>query len=100
MNPDKRTPEQHALAYAENIIGTLRAPSVVRVTSLRVRAAKSPFYQGSLASTEVTGGRLLYDLGNRQWDIPQLRTLLRQVPSNSHPVEDFEVEHASPAICP
>src|SRR4029079_18407571 len=43
-------------------------------------------------------GRFVYDLGNGQWDIPKLRTLLPQVLSNSHPVEDFEVEHAFPDL--
>lgn len=97
-NVDKRTPEQHALAYAENIIATLREPFVVLDKSLRVRTANTAFYRDFHVSKEETQGRFVYDLGNGQWDIPQLRTLLSQVLSNSHPVEDFEVEHAFPAI--
>jgi PAS domain S-box-containing protein len=97
-NVDKRTPEQHALAYAENIIATLREPFVVLDKSLRVRTANAAFYRDFHASKEETEGRFVYDLGNGQWDIPQLRTLLLNVLSNSHPVEDFEVEHAFPAI--
>jgi len=97
-NPDKRTPDQHALAYAENIIATLREPFVVLDKSLRVRTANAAFYQDFHVSKEETQGRFVYDLGNGQWDIPQLRTLLLQVLSNSHPVEDFEVEHAFPAL--
>ncbi len=98
-NIDKRTDElQHALAYAENIIATLREPFVVLDKSLRVRTANPAFYRDFHASKEETEGRLLYELGDGQWDIPQLRTLLPQVLSNSHPVEDFEVQHAFPAI--
>ena len=98
-NSDKRTHElQHALAYAENIIATLREPFVVLDKSLRVRTANAAFYRDFHASKEETEGRFVYDLGNGQWDIPQLRTLLPQVLTNSHPVEDFEVEHAFPAI--
>jgi PAS domain S-box-containing protein len=37
-------------------------------------------------------------LGNGQWDIPRLRTLLERVLSNSHPIHDFDVEHDFPAI--
>ena len=66
--------------------------------SLRVRTANAAFYRDFHASKEETEGRFVYDLGNGQWDIPQLRTLLSQVLSNSHPVEDFEVEHAFPAL--
>jgi PAS domain S-box-containing protein len=98
MNPDKRTPEQHALAYAENIIATLREPFLVLDKNLRVRTANAAFYRDFHASKGETEGRFVYELGNGQWNIPQLRTLLPQVLSNSHPVEDFEVEHAFPAI--
>ena len=98
VNVDKRTPGQHALAYAENIIATLREPFVVLDKSLRVRTANAAFYRDFHVSKEETEGRFVYDLGNGQWDIPQLRTLLPQVLSNSHPVEDFEVEHAFPAL--
>src|SRR6202790_4141708 len=97
-NVDKRTPGQYALAYAENIIATLREPFVVLDKSLRVRTANAAFYRAFHASKEETEDRFVYELGNGQWDIPQLRTLLSQVLSNSHPVEDFEVEHAFPAI--
>ncbi len=98
-NVDKRTTElQLALAYAENIIATLREPFVVLDKSLRVRTANGAFYRDFHASKEDTEGRFVYDLGNGQWDIPQLRTLLPQVLSNSHPIEDVEVEHTFPTL--
>ena len=100
MTPDKRTPEQHALAYAENIIATLREPFVVLDRSLRVRTANAAFYREFQTSKEETEGRLLYELGNGQWDIPGLRSLLPQVLTTSQPVEDFEVEHAFPDLGP
>src|ERR1700729_907739 len=98
-NGDNRSNElQLALAYAENIIATLREPFVVLDKSLRVRTANAAFYRDFHASKEETEGRFVYELGNGQWDIPQLRTLLPQVLSNSHPVEDFEVDHAFPTL--
>ena len=98
-NDDKRTHQlELALAYAENIIATLREPFVVLDKSLRVRSANAAFYRNFHASKAETEGRFVYDLGNGQWNIPQLRTLLAQVLSNSHPVEDFEVEHDFPAL--
>jgi len=99
VNSDKRAPgPQDALAYAENIIATLREPFVVLDKSLRVRTANAAFYRDFHVSKEETEGRFVYELGDGQWDIPRLRTLLVQVQSNSHPVEDFEVEHTFPAI--
>jgi PAS domain S-box-containing protein len=96
---DDRTNElQLTLAYAESIIATLREPFVVLDKSLRVRTANAAFYRDFHASKEETEGRFVYDLGNGQWDIPQLRTLLAQILSNSHPVEDFEVDHAFPDL--
>ncbi len=89
---------QDALAYAESIIATLREPFVVLDKSLRVRSANAAFYRDFHASKEETEGRFIYDLGNGQWDIPQLRTLLAQVVSNVHAVENFEVEHTFPEI--
>ena len=87
-----------ALAYAENIIATLREPFLVLDNRLRVRTANLAFYRDFHSSKEETEGRFVHELGNGQWDIPRLRTLLTQVLSNSHPVEDFEVEHAFPAL--
>src|ERR1700733_11337372 len=98
-NGDNHTLElQYALAYAEKIIATLREPFVVLDKNMRVRTANAAFYRDFHVSKEETQGRFVYDLGNGQWDIPQLRTLLPQVLSNSHPVEDFEVEHTFPTI--
>src|ERR1700691_1529670 len=98
-NVDKRSDElQLALAYAENIIATLREPFVVLDKSLRVRTANAAFYREFHVSKDVTEGRLVYELGNGQWNIPQLRTLLPEVLGNSHPVEDFEVDHDFPDL--
>jgi hypothetical protein len=41
---------------------------------------------------------LIYELGDRQWDIPKLRKLLEDIlPKNTH-FNDFEVTHEFPAI--
>jgi PAS domain S-box-containing protein len=87
-----------ALDYAENIIATLREPFVVLNRDLRVKTANRSFFESFHVSKEETENRLVYDLGNGQWDIPLLRTLLNEVLSNSHPINDFEVEHNFPDI--
>jgi PAS domain S-box-containing protein len=98
-NDDQRVGDiRDALAYAENIIATLREPFVVLDRSLRVHTANSAFYRAFHVSKEETEGRFVYELGNGQWDIPQLRTLLPQVMSTSNPIEDFEVEHVFPTL--
>ena len=69
---------QDALEYAENIVETVREPMLVLDGQLRVRTANPSFYRTFQVVEGETEGRLLYDLGNRQWDIPALRKLLER----------------------
>jgi PAS domain S-box-containing protein len=87
-----------ALDFAESIIATLREPFVVLNRDLRVKMANHSFFESFHVSKEETENRLVYELGDGQWDIPLLRTLLNEVLSNSHPIHDFEVEHNFPDI--
>jgi PAS domain S-box-containing protein len=93
---ERRTAEQHvedALAYADNIIATLREPFLVLDQSLRVRTANAAFYRVFDVSKEDTEGCFVYELCNRQWDIPKLRTLLEDVLPQNHSFEDYAVEY-------
>ena len=87
-----------ALAYADDIIATLREPFVVLDGDLRVKTANRSFYDSFHVSKEETENRLVYDLGNGQWDIPGLRKLLDEVLSRNQSVHDFEVEHSFPTL--
>jgi two-component system, chemotaxis family, CheB/CheR fusion protein len=78
--------------YAESIVDTVRDPLLVLDGDLRVRSASESFYATFRVSREETVGRLLYELGNRQWDLPELRTLLGDVLRRKHALNDFEVE--------
>jgi len=89
---------QKALAYADDIIATLREPFVVLDCDLRVKTANRSFYDSFHVTKEETENRLVYELGDGQWDIPALRALLDEVLSRNHAVRDFEVEHAFPVL--
>ena len=89
---------QDALTYADNIIATMREPFVVLDSSLRIKTANRAFYHTFDTKKEDTESQFLCDLGNGQWNIPRLMTLLEEVLSNSHPIHDFEMEHDFPAI--
>ena len=97
-NAGRQNKMQNPLAYAEDIIATLREPFVVLDGNLRVRSANRSFYKSFHAAPEETENRLIYELGNSQWNIPALRMLLDEVLSEHHPVDDYEVEHDFPAI--
>ena len=90
--PRERT-VQDALAYAESIIDTVRDPLLVLDADLRVRSASRSFYEDFRVKPEETEGRLVYELGNGQWDIPELRTLLEAILPENDSFRDFEVTH-------
>ena len=91
---------QEARLYAESIVDTVREPLLVLDGDLRVRSANQSFYATFHVSQEDTVGRLLYELGNRQWDIPKLRTLLGDVLPQKHVLNDFELEANFESIGP
>jgi len=79
--------------FAESIVATVREPLVVLDAHLRVISANHAFYRTFQVTPAETEGHPIYELGNRQWDIPELRALLEQIlPHNSH-FDDFVVEH-------
>jgi signal transduction histidine kinase len=84
--------------YAQNIVDTVREPLLILDTTLRVRSANRAFYQAFHVSSEETEDRLIYELGNGQWDIPDLRTLLEDIVPKSSVFDDFELEHTFPVI--
>src|SRR6476619_2588331 len=84
--------------YAQNIVDTVREPLLILDTTLRVRSANRAFYQTFHVSPGETEGRLIYDLGNGQWDIPDLRRLLEDIVPKSSVFDDFELEHTFPVI--
>ncbi len=84
--------------YAQNIVDTVREPLLILDTTLRVRSGNRAFYQTFQVSLEETENRLIYELGNGQWDIPALRTLLEDIVPMSSVFNDFELAHDFPAI--
>src|SRR5712671_3577709 len=84
--------------YAQNIVDTVREPLLILDTTLRVRSGNRAFYQTFQVSPEETENRLIYELGNGQWDIPDLRTLLEDIVPMSSVFNDFELEHTFPVI--
>src|SRR5687768_9549466 len=76
--------------YAQNIVDTVREPLLILDATLRVRSANRAFYQTFHVSPGETEGRLIYELGNGQWDIPDLRTLLEDIVPKSSVFDDFE----------
>ena len=79
--------------YAENIIATVREPLIVLDADLRVVSANRSFYSTFQVTPEESERQFIYDLGNRQWNIPRLRTLLEELLPQNTVFNDFEMEH-------
>ncbi len=84
--------------YSQNIVDTVREPLLMLDTTLRVHSANRAFYQTFQVTSEETENRLIYELGNGQWDIPALRTLLEDIVPKNSVFSDFELEHTFPVI--
>ena len=63
-----------------------------------VLSANRAFYETFRVASQNTEGRLIYELGNRQWDIPELRRLLEEILPESTEVVDYKVTHEFPQI--
>ncbi|WP_316797700.1 ATP-binding protein [Pedobacter frigidisoli] len=85
-------------AFFSSIIQTVRESLLVLDPKFFVVSANSHFLKTFKVNAEETVGKHLYELGNHQWDIPQLKELLISILPTNNPVEDFEVEHDFPHI--
>ena len=92
------TDVQDACALSHAIVDTVREPLVVLDQDLRVVAASRSFYLTFKANPDNTEGKLLYELGDGEWDVPKLRLLLTKIISEHGVMEDYEVEHDFPHI--
>jgi two-component system CheB/CheR fusion protein len=90
--------EHAARLLAEGIIDTVRDPLLVLDAAMIVISASQPFYSHFGVTPEQTVGKRIYDLGNRQWDIPALRELLETILPRHETFENFIVEHDFPTI--
>ena len=83
---------------ASEIVETIPSALIILDRHLNITSANRAFYQTFRTSPGETEGSQIYELGNRQWDIPALRTLLESVIPHRASVEGFEVEHDFPTI--
>ena len=86
------------LVFSQSIVNSVREPLIVLDDRLRVRAASRSYYETFKATREETEGFPLYELGNRQWDVPGLRELLAKIGPGKSPMETYEIEHVFPVI--
>jgi|GEM_PF-85706 len=84
--------------YSEAIIATLHEPMLILHRDFRVKSANKAFYKKFLVKKEETEGMSLFELGNKQWNIPKLHKALKDIISKNSSFENFEVKHTFPGI--
>src|SRR6185312_720793 len=87
-----------ARRYADAIIETVREPLLVIDASFRLQRANRAFYAMFGTTADATVARSLFELGDGQWDVPQLHGLLEDVLRTDTGLADIEVEHVVPTI--
>jgi two-component system CheB/CheR fusion protein len=89
-----------ARIYAEAIVSTVREPLLILGSDLRVKTANQSFYSLFRTKPDLVQGQFIYDVGDRAWDIPQLRELLEKILPEKSSFQDFSIEHDFPFIGP
>lgn len=79
--------------YIKTVVNVVREPILILDKDLHVMAANEPFYNTFQTEVKNTEGRMVYELGNGQWDIPDLRKLLENILPKHTFFKGFEVNH-------
>lgn len=89
---------EEARNYAEAIVETVREPLVVLDGKFRVVTANRSFYKIFHVKKRDTEHKLIFRLGNKQWNNPKLRQLLEDILLRKSFFQDFEINHVFPVI--
>ncbi|MEP6518129.1 CheR family methyltransferase [Microcoleus vaginatus] len=84
---------EEARNYSETIVETVQTPLVVLDANFRVNKANRSFYEMFQVSPSETAKSSLFELGNGQWNIPQLRGILEDILVSDVQLENFELNH-------
>ncbi len=85
-------------SYSNAILKTIHDPLVILDRKFRIERVNEAFYRTFKVESKDTIGRSLYDLGNGQWDIPELRKLLEELLPLKSEIHDFTVTHKFDSI--
>jgi PAS domain-containing protein len=84
--------------YIKTVVDIVREPVLILGEDFRVMAANDPFYKMFQVKEKDTEGRIVYDLGNGQWNISALKKLLEDILPKNTFFKGFEVVHEFPNI--
>ncbi|MBD1887565.1 chemotaxis protein CheB [Microcoleus vaginatus] len=91
---------EEARNYAETIVETVQTPLVVLDADFRVNKANRSFYEMFQVSPSETAQSSLFELGNGQWNIPQVRSILEDILVSDVQLQNYEWAHLCDNIGP
>jgi len=89
---------EESWTYIKTVVDVLREPVLILDKNFKVLAANEAFYKLFQVEQIDTEDKVIYTLGNGQWDIPALRKLLEDILPKNTFFKGFEVEHDFPQI--
>lgn len=89
---------EESWTYIKTVVDVVREPVLILDKELRVMTVNEPFLKTFQVRLEETEGRIIYELGNGQWNIPALRKLLEDILPKNTFFKGFEVSHRFPII--
>lgn len=89
---------EESWTYIKDVVDVMREPILVLDKDLQVVAANGPFYQTFKVEPKDTAGKIIYELGNGQWNIPDLKKLLEDILPKNTFFKGFQVAHEFPFI--
>ena len=89
---------RNAHVQTQGMVDTIPEPLLVLDQNLCVETANRAFFETFKLTRDETIGRPLYELGNGQWNISELRLLLEAVIPKSTAVIGFEVDNDFPGL--
>ena len=84
---------QAFFAILDVILTSIHEPVLVLDAEFKVVRANHAFLRTFDVNADEVKGVTIYDLGNRQWDIPKLRELLENILPENSKFDNFELEH-------
>lgn len=85
-------------SYVKSIIDIAREPFLILDSELKIKTANEYFYNFFEVSPKETEGKLIYKIGNGQWNVSWLKNILKEIVSKDHFFKDYEIDHEFPLI--
>ncbi|CAN7643949.1 PAS domain-containing protein [Rhizobium sp. LjRoot98] len=83
---------------AQGVVDTMTQPVVVLDKNFNVTTANNAFVTMFEVNRDDVIGQSLFELGNGQWDVPELKHLIHAVIPKAAAVIGFEVKHDFPSV--